>query len=390
MGEHIRFAILMIAGLVAAMTIGKYVPHVAWLTQRYTTSLGAIGFIVSGVMIPGAVFGSLLGRGVDRIGAKKASLYGLGLHALASLAAGFAGNYWELLAVRMVEGLGYCFLIVAATVLILQNASPRNQTMALSFWSAFAPVGFALGQWTSSHIHGSDRLMAIGQWHAGLLILLLVLVFFSIPADEKAGAPQSGADTLAALKHPPAFKTALAFGLVTGVLLASVALTPLVLAELYRIPIQEIAGLTALAAIPGLLGRFASGILLGYGAIPRNVVAGAGVVGALAITICLQVPMPLIAALVLFMIFQISVGAIPASLSAMIPHVARSSAEIGTVSGLINQLVNLGNLFSPPLMLAVFALAGAGVANGLLLAGLAFGIFVVFGVAAFSTSKRVA
>ena len=63
--------------------------------------------------------------------------------------------------------------------------------------------------------------------------------------------------------------------------------------------------------------------------------------------------------LALFTLFQILMGIIPGVLSAMIPHVAQARDQIGTVSGMVNQMVTLGNLIGPPLVLSIYAVADA-------------------------------
>jgi hypothetical protein len=76
-------------------------------------------------------------------------------------------------------------------------------------------------------------------------------------------------------------------------------------------------------------------------------------------------------------------GSLAGILSAMLPQVAPSPAQLGTVTGLANQMITAGNLVGPPLALAVFAAAGAGAAIGLLAATLAFSAWMVSGVGAF-------
>jgi MFS family permease len=388
MPELIRFTVLMAAGLAAAATIGKYVPHINWAAQQFGVSLAAIGVLVSGVMIPGAVFGTVIGRWVDRFGPKRAALVGLVLHAAASAASGLSQGFWQIMALRMVEGFGYCLLIVGATVLVVVHNTAKRQGMALAGWSAFAPIGFALGQWASSYMDGPGRLAMIGQSHGLILIAIAVLMLFSIPRDG-AMAPAAGqGGLLAALRHPPAFRAGMAFGIATGVLLAAVALAPQVLAPVYQMNVSEIARLTALAALPGVIGRFGSGALLGLGLVPRFIFALAGLLGTAAMVICFHLPMPLGVALILFAIFQITLGVLPGVLSVMIPHVARKPEEIGMISGLISQMVNLGNLFGPPLALGLFAAAGAWPATAALVIAILIAVALVFGLAVFKIGTR--
>lgn len=81
--------------------------------------------------------------------------------------------------------------------------------------------------------------------------------------------------------------------------------------------------------------------------------------------------------------FQVLVGILPGVLSAMIPHVAPAPGELGAASGLINQMVNVGNLIGPPLALSVLAMGGPRTAVAALAAWTALAIVAVAGIAAF-------
>jgi hypothetical protein len=171
------------------------------------------------------------------------------------------------------------------------------------------------------------------------------------------------------------------------VLLASVALAPLVLAPAAGLSVAETARLTALAALPGIVGRFGSGWLLGRGLAPLVVFASASVAGTASILVCLLAPIQLGVALFLFASFQICIGALPGVLSAMLPHVAPTPAELGTVSGMSTQMINVGNLIGPPLVLSIFAAAGAGAASLVLVAAIALGVAAIGNVAVFRAAR---
>jgi len=162
----VRFLAVFACGLAAAASIGKLVPHLKWMAERFDVPLAASGFAVSAVMLPGVLLGPVLGLAVDRAGAKRVALAGLGLQACASLALAFAASFPVLVAVRIVEGFGYSIAVVAATVLVVESAGPRHQTFALAVWSAFAPLGFALGQWFAGAISEPNPLPLVGEAHA--------------------------------------------------------------------------------------------------------------------------------------------------------------------------------------------------------------------------------
>ena len=365
----LRFALVLLCGFLVAASIGKLVPHVTWMAERYGVSLGLAGFAVSAVMLPGAVLSVWMGTVSDRLGAKAVTIAGLAVGAAASLALGLVGQFWTLVALRLAEGVGYSVAVVAATVLVMEVSGARHRVLALAVWSSFAPVGFALGQWAAATAAGPERLVEIGLWHGMLLAGAAALLALLVPG--KAGTPQTGrraAPLIEAFGHPPSLLASLSFGCAVGVLLSAVTVTPLVLASLNELPVTEAARLTALAALPGIVGRFVAGWLLGARLTPLAVLAAASGTGLLAVGTSLIAPLPLVLALLLFTLFQIATGILPGVLSAMIPHVAPSPDKLGTVSGLVNQMVTLGNLIGPPLVLTLYAWGGVAAAVTMLAA----------------------
>ena len=379
----LRFLAVFAGGLAAAAAIGKLVPHVQWLAAHFDVSLAASGFLVSAVMLPGVVLGPLLGGVVDRFGARRVALVGLGVEAGASLALAAPLSFPMLAAARLVEGVGYSLVVIAATVLVVDVSTARRRALALAVWSAFAPLGFALGQWLAGGIGAADPLPRAGVGHALALGAVAVLFAVVLHGDRPAlgGAGQAGfVDTL---RHAPALRTALAFGCATGVLLGAVALAPLALAPASGLTVAATAQLTALAALPGILGRFASGWLLGGSVRPFAVFLGAGIAGCAFLVAALGAPLPFALALVCFAAFQIAIGALPGVMSAMLPLVAPSPGALGTVAGLANQMITAGNLLAPPLVLGVYAAAGVGGALAVLLAAVALSLALVGGVGAY-------
>lgn len=362
-------------------------PHIDWLVRAYDVPLGLAGFAVSCVMLPGALAGWSFGAAVDRFGAKQVAIAGLIVAAVASLFMGAAASFSILVALRIVEGVGYVLLVVAATV-IAARIVPGQSALALSVWSSFAPIGFALGQWAAAYA-AEPPLQPIGIVHACALGFAAIVLHLSV--DAPGPMPQeNGSSSRDVLRHAPAQFTALAFGAVCAVLLAAVALAPLVLAAQSRVSVPYAASLTALAALPAIVGRIAPGWLLERGFAAFTVFVAASALAALSLAAALIAPLPFAAALVLFGCFQIFAGALPGLLSAMLPHVAPTPAQLGTVSGMCSQSVNIGNLIGPPLALAIYAAAGAGAAVLMLVALLGASVAAIARLTVFRRDLRQA
>jgi len=377
----VRFALLLAVGFLAAAATGKLVPHVRWLAETYDVSLGLAGFAVSAVMLPGAALSAGMGLFTDRFGAKAVTVSGLVVAGAASLLLGQVAGFWPLVIVRLAEGIGYSLLVVGATVLVVEVTTAQRRTLALAVWSSFAPIGFALGQWAAAFVQGADRLAVIGMWHGALLLGAASVAYLALPGVRPATTARG--TQFEALRHRPALLASLAFGSVTGVLLAAVAVAPLIVAEVNGLSVGSAAQMTAIAALPGIAGRFAAGWLLGRHLTPRAVLVAAGLSGTAAIALALLAGLPLGPSLVLFATFQVLVGIIPGVLSAMIPLVSPAPDRLGSVSGMVNQMVTLGNLIGPPLVLSIYAAADAGGAVMMLAAWTALCVALVARLAVF-------
>jgi MFS family permease len=361
------------------------VPHLDWLVGAYGVPLGAAGFAVSCVMLPGALAGWSFGALADRFGARPVAIGGLLLAAAASLAGAFVPSFFMLVVLRTIEGVGYTLLVVAATVIVVRVV-PGQTALALSVWSSFAPIGFALGQWAAAYA-SEPPLQPVGFAHAGVLALAAIALRLSIKREPATTGPSTGS-ARKVLRHVPAQLTALAFGGTCAVLLASVALAPVVLANQTKLPVAHVASLTAIAALPSIVGRIAPGWLLDRGVPAFTVFLSASLLAAVTLAAGLLPSIPLALALAFFCAFQILAGALPGLLSAMLPHVAPTPAQLGTVSGMCSQSVNVGNLVGPPLALAVYAGAGTAAAVLMLVALLAASVLAIARLAVFRRNLR--
>ena len=193
MAALVRFLAVFLGGLAAAAAIGELVPHVKWMAARFDVSLAASGFLVSAVMLPGVVCGPLLGVLVDRLGARRIAVAGLAIEAAASFALPYAADFAMLAAVRIFQGVGYSLAIVAATVLVVDGSTERRRALALAVWSAFAPVGFAIGQWLAGGVRSDDPLPVIGSVHALVLLGAGALIALAMPRDAAGGRTVSRA-----------------------------------------------------------------------------------------------------------------------------------------------------------------------------------------------------
>lgn len=133
------------AGLGAAAQFGKFSILLSHIALHYPgTGQVALGFIVSIVGFVGLVFGTTAGLLVQRLGYRRVLVWALGAGAVLSALEASFPPLPVLLALRAVEGFSHLAIVVAAPVMIAQTASLRHQGLAMTLWSSFFAVSFAL------------------------------------------------------------------------------------------------------------------------------------------------------------------------------------------------------------------------------------------------------
>ena len=133
-----QFVVVLDASIVnvALPSIGEALDfsqaNLPWVVNAYVLTFG--GFLLLG------------GRTADLLGRRRVFMVGLGLVAVASLAAGFAATEGQLIAARAAQGLGAAIISPAALSIVtttFSDGAERNR--ALGVWGAVAGSGGAAG-----------------------------------------------------------------------------------------------------------------------------------------------------------------------------------------------------------------------------------------------------
>src|ERR1700742_3918896 len=131
--------------LLATTNSGTLIIALPALARSLHTSILSLVWVILSYMISSTVLVLFAGRLSDLFGRKRAYVGGFILFALASLGAGFAGNGTELIAWRIVQGIGGAFLF-ANSGAIVTDAFPREQLgLAMGTNTMVAAVGLVIG-----------------------------------------------------------------------------------------------------------------------------------------------------------------------------------------------------------------------------------------------------
>ncbi|HRP22851.1 MAG TPA: MFS transporter [Thauera sp.] len=367
--------IVIVAGMVAALHIGKMPPAIPVLRDALGVSLVEAGFLLSMVQMAGMLSGVFIGLAADGFGLRRSMLLGQLTLALASLAGAWATQPAELLVLRAVEGFGFLLVVLPVPSLIRQLVPPSRLALHLGLWGTYMATGTALV------LAGGPALMSLAGWQGLWVALALVSaavaawLAWRVPSDRArraAAAPAS--HPAAAVAAAPArwsarlrdtltswgpWRVAITFSMYSSQWLAVIGFLPAIYAQAGLS--GQVAGLlTAFACLANVTGNVAAGRLLHRGVCARHLQYAGFVAMALTAFVAfspLSAEAP-IARYVAVVLFSAVGGLIPATLFALAVHVAPNEHTVSTTVGWMQQCSSTGQFLGPPLVAWVAGVAG--------------------------------
>lgn len=363
------------AGLGAAAQFGKISVLYEVLGARYADQAGfGIGAMVSIVGIVGLIFGTTAGLMVARIGARRAILAALALGAVVSLVQSSFPSYPVMMLTRVLEGVSHLAIVVVGPVAIAGIAPVRHQGLAMTLWSSFFGVTYAVLALVAPGFVAAYGAAALFQAHAVWMLVMFAALFVLMPrvAGIAAVAGQGSllARHLAIYASPRMAAPAMGFVCYTVTYVAVLTLLPGVVTPGwghligFTMPLASIAvsltlGVWLLSRLPAVRlvqAGFAAAILASLGlwvmwgtGSPEAVFAW-GLAGAL--------------------------GVVQGASFASIPQLNASDADRAGAAGAVAQLGNLGTTSGTPLLVLILSAAGASGLAAFLIGFSALGIVI--------------
>ena len=369
--------IVVLAGVSAALHVGKLPPAIAVLRDALGVTLVQAGFLLSLVQMAGMALGLVVGVMADGFGLRRTVISGLLLLSLASAWGATATDANTLLLSRAAEGAGFLLASLPGPALIRQLVDPARLNARLGLWGTYMPMGTALAL-----LLGPLCIAAWGWpvwwWSLSALSVLMALVVWRVvPADavRVAFAAQSGIATNSGspgpggaeggwhrfaqtLSHRGPWLVSLAFAVYSAQWLAVIGFLPVIYAQA-GVAAAQGAVLTALAAAVNMVGNLLSGRLLQRGMSARQTLT----LGYLAMAV---------GAVLAFaewgqgaalryagvLLFSTVGGLIPGTLFATAVRLAPGERTVAPTVGFMQQLSFTGQFVGPPLVAWVASRAG--------------------------------
>lgn len=378
--------LVMLAGITAALHIGKLPPAIPVLQDELGVSLVQAGLMLSLVQLAGMLAGALIGVLADSAGLRRSILTGLSVLTLTSVLGGFAASATELLVLRGFEGFGFLLVTLSGPGLLRQLVAPEKLSVSLGWWGCYmgfgTGTGLLVGPWLMQQIGWQ------GWWWliASVTALMLVAVLIRVPADQcnhnpRSGSPMAGLRAIAGrlkltLSRPGPWLVAMIFATYSGQWLSVIGFLPSIYTQA-GLEGSLVGVLTAFAAVANVVGNAASGRLMQAGFKPKQLLyAGFAVMTLTTWTAfsSLTADLPWLR-YVAVLVFSAVSGVIPGVLFSLAVRLAPDTSLVSTAVGWMLQLSALGQFIAPP---AIGALAGW--AGGWHLTWLATGFLSAMGV----------
>ena len=340
---------IWLAGLGSAAQFGKLSVAFDLMAARYPEQGAAgIGVIVSIVGIVGLIFGTTAGLLVARIGPRRAIVAALALGAAVSAVQVLPLPYAGLILTRVLEGVSHLAIVVVGPTMIAGIAPPRHQGLAMTLWSSFFGVTYALLAIIGPPLLAEGSITPLFLTHAAWMAALAVVLRLLLPDDPPAPSLTMGsgliAQHLAIYASPRIAAPALGFVFYTALYVALLTLLPPLLPE----------GQRALAAAGMPLFSIAVSLTLGVWGLRYLTAVGmvqvgyaAGVLATLMLWLGWgQGDFALVAAFLLAGAMGIVQGASFAS----IPQLNPVAEDRARASGAVAQLGNVGTTTGTPVL----------------------------------------
>lgn len=355
--------LVVAAGGVAALQVGKLPPALPALQAELGLTLVQSGFLLSMVQLAGMSLAVFMGLWADGMGLKRSMVRGLCLLSMASGLGALATSVTALLALRALEGLGFLLVALPAPALIRRLVPPAQLPGMLGVWGAYMPTGTALALLTGPLFIPAWGWGAWWGLFAAVSLAMAAWLWRSVPADPTELATEAGQGAWQRLRltlsAPGPWLVALTFGMYSGQWLAVVGFLPSIYAAA-GVSAALLGVLTALAAAVNIVGNLASGRLLQRGWAARSTLwLGFGAM-ALGSTVAFapfteSLPWLRFAGVLLFSGMG---GLVPGTLFSLAVRLAPGEQQVATTVGWVQQLSALGQFVGPPVVAALAARAG--------------------------------
>lgn len=355
--------LLVLAGMIAAFHVGKAPPALPSIRAETGASLEQAGWLLSIVNLATALGGMAIALTADRLGHRRLILFGTSVCLATSLLGGTLSSASLLVALRVVEGLGFISVVAAIPALLVRISQPADVRIALAAWSTYMPTGAGVMMLAAALIlRGTSWCWVWWLAAAASAAMLLALLLRALPRRELDPVPALRRPVLAEMAEVATsggpLAIAICFGAYSCCWFTVVGFLPTLQVERLGFSAETAAIVTALVTFVNVAGNITAGWLLQRRVKRVTIILGATLSMAVCASAIFMNGVPDIARLVLAGVYSATIGLVPGCLFTALPVHAPRPQLVGAATGLLMQISNFGALIGPPITAALVSRGG--------------------------------
>ncbi|MDQ3764163.1 MAG: MFS transporter [Actinomycetota bacterium] len=227
--------VLVAVSFVIAIGYGIVAPALPTFARSFDVSVTAASIVISAFALMRLAFAPVSGKLVSALGERPVHIWGISLVCLSTGACALAGEYWQLLVLRSLGGIGSTMFTVSAVALLIRLTPPPLRGWSTSLWSS----SFLLGSVTGPLVGGgliAISLRAPFVAYAAALFVAAAVAWLFLRHSTLVGvvsAKDIPAVTVREALGHPAYRAALVSNFANGwaVFGVRIALVPLFVVE---------------------------------------------------------------------------------------------------------------------------------------------------------------
>ncbi|MGX1958303.1 MFS transporter [Serratia proteamaculans] len=373
---------VLFAGIAVALHVGKATIALPELQREFGRSLESLSWIISAFPFIGVFGGIAAGQLVRRWGDRRLLGLGLMIVSVASFAGATQHDFTGLIVTRVIEGIGFVIVVVAAPTVLTRVVAPQQRNLVFSIWSTFMPAGIAISLFFGPHFADWQQSWVAGGILTLLAALLLPLTTPRIVTTAAAATTVKLRQALASiLRARQPLLLALIFTTYNLQFFAVMAFLPIFLMQRIGLTLAAAGGVSAAVIAVNILGNLFAGVLLSRGLRARTLLAIASMLMGLAGASVFLSITPNAMLVPLCLLFSGIGGMLPATILAATPAAAPEPTLIPLSLGLVMQGIYLGQVVGPIALSSLVAYAGWSAPAGMVLAAAVLGSILALALA---------
>jgi DHA1 family multidrug resistance protein-like MFS transporter len=179
--EHSTVILLCVMVVLMMMGIGLVSPVLPQYARTFGVSITMVGLLTTTFGLARLVVDIPVGRLTEWVGRRPVVVAGPLVQAIGSVASGLAGNYGQLLAFRIVQGIGSSMYTTAAMITVADLSTPSNRGQVMSLYQGSLLLGAGLGPTLGGVLAQYLGLRAPFFVFGGLATLAALWGYFRLP-----------------------------------------------------------------------------------------------------------------------------------------------------------------------------------------------------------------